>query len=334
MQQNFSAAIDRDRLRFILDHQAHLDRYLSPIADPRGKSVLLVGAGAGTEILWCLEQGAKSVTAIDVKPQPTLALEKALAGRNLRGDYQVVEMGIEDAGSLGRTYDLLISNNVFEHLPDVPKALEVCRQLARPGSGRIAIFSSPLFYSSYGSHLEHKPWEHLWAEPEELRQKLLDSGDLPEYHALTWADLPGFFHEIGLNRLTFDAFFDAVRGAGLLVLGMGTVKDRHVDQLGQYLPRLVPVCEAAGLSVSDLAIEGFWAELAPPEGATSDSYASLLEAQGHGHDIPHVLEELKGSRARVGELEDLLARVEKSPSLRLGRLLTAPLRFLRGHSPS
>lgn len=329
MQQDFSAAIDRDRLRFILDHQAHLDRYLSPIADPRGKSVLLVGAGAGTEILWCLEHGAESVTAIDVKPQPTTALEKALARRNVRGSYQVLEMGIEDAHTLGKTYDLLISNNVFEHLPDVPRALEVCRQLAHPGRGRIAIFSSPLFYSSSGSHLEHQPWEHLWANPEELREKLLRSGELPEYHALTWADLPGFFHEIGLNRLTFDDFLEATRGAGLVVLEMGLVKDRHADQLGEYLPRLLPICESAGLSVSDLAIEGFWAELAPPEGAASDTFYSLLETRGFGRDIPHVLEELEASRTRVRELEDLLSRVEKSPSFRLGRLLTAPLRFLR-----
>lgn len=329
MKQDFSAAIDRDRLRFILDHQAHCDRYLSPIADPRGKSVLLVGAGAGTEILWCLNRGAERVTAIDVKPQPTTALETAL-GENPRSDrWRVLEMGIEHASSLEETFDLVISNNVFEHLPDIPRALEVCRDLARPGSGRIAIFSSPLFYSSSGSHLSHQPWEHLWGDPDELREKLLGSGTLPEYHALTWADLPGFFHEIGLNRLTLATLFEAVRSAGLVTLEFGIVKDRNLDRLEEFLPRLAPVCRTAEISITDLAAEGFWIEMAAPADSPTDPLLSLLEARGFGHDLPRILAELTSSRERIRELEEVLFQVEKSPSFRLGRLLTAPLRGLR-----
>ncbi|MDA8019355.1 MAG: methyltransferase domain-containing protein [Thermoanaerobaculia bacterium] len=329
MQQDVSDAIERERLKFILDHQAHLERYLSPIADPEGKSVLVVGAGAGTEILWCLERGAASVTGIDLMPQSNHALEQALVQRSVSGDYRVLEMGVEEAGSLGQTFDLVLSNNVFEHLSDVPEALRVCRKLTRPGSGRVAIFSSPLFYSSPGSHLDHLPWEHLWGDPDRLRDRLLAEGGLPEYHALRRADLDGFFQEIGLNRLTLNGLLDAVRETGLLILDFGIVKDRHAAHLQEYLPKLEPVCTEMGISVTDLAVEGFWLEMAVPAEAPADALASLMEARGLGPDLRALVSEVTAARARAEQLEDLLARVEKSPSLRIGRMVTAPFRKLR-----
>ena len=327
MASDFSAAIDRDRLSFLLDQQAHCDRYLAPIADPRDKTVLVVGAGVGTEILWCLNRGAASVTGIDVKPQPNTALEKVL-GRKAQGTrYRVHELGIEDAESLDQTFDLVLSNNVFEHLPDVPRALEVCAALVRPGTGRLAIFSSPLFYSSAGSHLDHAPWEHLWGNPEDLRQRLLKGGDLPPYHALYWADLAGFFQEIGLNRLQVGDFWEGVRKAGLVVLDFGLVKDRHLSRLEEFQARLAPVCEAAEVTLTDLTVEGFWAEMAVPGVGTDDSYTSMQEAPGAGGAMSNVDNQVL--EERVQELEELIRGVERSASFRLGRLLTAPARRFR-----
>jgi SAM-dependent methyltransferase len=329
VEQDFSAAIDRDRLRFILDQQAHCDRYLASIADPKGKEVLVVGAGAGTDLLWCLKRGAASVTGIDIKPQPSTALEQALGSAADDGRYRVLEMGIEVAGILDQKFDLVISNNVFEHLPDVSRALEVCRDLVRPESGRIAIFSSPLFYSSRGSHLEHLPWEHLWGDPEELRQKLLKAGDLSEYHALHWADIPHFFEEIGLNRLCIVDFLAMVQKAGLVILDFGIVQDRHLGRLKEFHSRLAPVCEAAGVTVTDLTVEGFWIEMAVPSRGTDDSFPTPLEAGGSNQGPSSLIAGLPRSQERLRELEELLRDVENSVSLRLGRLLTAPFRKLR-----
>ena len=39
----------------------------------------------------------------------------------------------------------------------------------------MAIFSSPLYWSSQGSHLPHAPWEHLAPDREGLRRRLLAS---------------------------------------------------------------------------------------------------------------------------------------------------------------
>jgi len=329
VKQAFSVAIDRDRLQFILDQQAHCDRYLAPIADPQGKTVLVVGAGAGTEILWCLKRGAARVTGIDLKPQPCTALEKAL-GENARGKrFRVLEMRVEEADALDQKFDLVISNNVFEHLPDVPRALEVCRDLVRPGTGRLAIFSSPLFYSSAGSHLTHLPWEHLWGDPDDLRERLLKAGDLPEYHALYWADLPCFFQEIGLNRLRLVEFLESVRKAGLVVLEFGIVKDRHVGRFEEFAAQLAPLCEATEVTVTDLTVEGFWIEMAVPGEGTEDAFSSLLESSGSYHGCPSLVSDPLRSEERVRELEELLRGVEKSVSLRLGRMLTAPFRTLK-----
>src|SRR5215207_1000903 len=69
---------DEDRLRFIREGQRHCDYFLTPLADPRGKSVLVVGAGAGTEMLWAIKNGAREVVGIDVLAQRPAALEQAV----------------------------------------------------------------------------------------------------------------------------------------------------------------------------------------------------------------------------------------------------------------
>src|SRR5262245_20166996 len=65
---------DDDRLRFILAGQEHCDHFLTPLAAPAGRRVLVVGAGAGTEMLWCLRHGAREVVGIDVLEQSPRAL--------------------------------------------------------------------------------------------------------------------------------------------------------------------------------------------------------------------------------------------------------------------
>src|SRR5579885_2526779 len=100
---------DDERLGFILAAQEHCDHSLTPIADPAGKSVLVVGAGAGTEMLWCLRHGAREVLGLDVAPQSPAALSAAVARLGIGGEagaprFSILEMGIEEADSLGRRF--------------------------------------------------------------------------------------------------------------------------------------------------------------------------------------------------------------------------------------
>jgi SAM-dependent methyltransferase len=250
-----------ERLSFILEAQRHCDHFLTPIADPAGKSVLVVGCGAGTEMLWCLRRGAREVVGIDKAPQSAAALAAALRHLDLRpqGRWSMHRMAAEEAERLGRSFDLVLSNNVFEHLEALASAFGACARLVAPGSGRVAVFTDPLFFSSAGSHLPVRPWEHLWGREPEVRRRLLAEG-LGPHHPLSRMTLERYMgQEITLNRMRLVDFLAAVVSSGLVLLNLRLVRDRNLDQLGLYLER---VRAAAGdLSPADLAIEGIAAEL-------------------------------------------------------------------------
>ena len=335
---------DAERLRFILEGQRHCEHFLAPLADPRGKSVLVVGAGAGTEMLWCLRQGAREVVGIDILVQSPAALARAVEERGVQPvpPFSILPLRIEDAHTLGRRFDLVLSNNVFEHLGDLPRAFEVCASLVEPGTGRVAIFTDPLYYSSAGSHLPAEPWEHLGGAPEPLRQRLL--GAVPPYHALHRLDLPEYlFSEISLNRMRPGDLLDAVRASGLVVLNLRLLRDRRLQDLPACLDRLGAVCREEEVTVTDLAVEGIGIELmrlgesplAEPPVSTEEVREAVYRGglERRNHELEEALREAREEKKRalheIANLRRILVSVEESWSFRLGRLLTAPARWLR-----
>lgn len=332
---------DAERLRFILEGQRHCDHFLPPLADPRGKSVLVVGAGAGTEMLWCMRQGAREVVGIDILVQRPQALARAVEELGIRPapPFSILPLRIEEAHTLGRGFDLVLSNNVFEHLTDLKRAFEVCASLVEPGTGRIAIFTDPLYYSSAGSHLPVEPWEHLWEAPEALRTRLL--GAVPPHHALHRMDLREYlFSEISLNRMRLGDLLAALRASGLVMLNLRVLRDRHLKDLPACLDRLDRM---EGVTVTDFAIEGIGLELmrlgeSPlPEAPVSTeevreaAYRGGLERRNAEleESLRAAREAAQGARQESAELRRVLAAVEASWSFRLGRLLTAPARWVR-----
>ena len=254
---------EEERLRFILEAQQHCDHFLTPLADPAGRSVLVVGAGAGSEMLWCLRHGAREVVGLDPVPQPTIALERAARELGL-GEVRVsvLRLGIEQATELGRRFDLVLSNNVFEHVRDLGRAFAACARLVEPVTGRIAVFSSPLYYSSSGSHLPVAPWEHLWESGERLRERLLASGGLRPGHPLEDLDWDDYLErEISLNRTWLADLLAAARASGLVLLHLRLLPDRHLAQLPLYLERLASA-GVPGAAPADFALEGVALELA------------------------------------------------------------------------
>jgi SAM-dependent methyltransferase len=355
---------DEERLGFILAAQEHCDHFLTPLADPAGKSVLVVGAGAGTEMLWCLRHGAREVLGLDVVAQSPHALAAAIARLGLAADsrFSILELGIEKASSLGRRFDLVLSNNVFEHLPQLERAFEVCAGLVEPYRGRLAIFTDPLYYSSAGSHLPVEPWEHLWGEPRALRERLIAGGagaGLGAGHPLRTMDLDTYLHdEISLNRMRLGDFLEGARKAGLAILNLRLVRDRHLADVFKYRDKYGDRLPA--LSDTDLTIEGIAAEMVRLEGPpppdlppfytteevvlAAQAQAAYLERTRLGEALEaeerrglHLTEKLAEERLhgqdlqqKLDEVARVLAGVETSPSFRLGRMATAPLRWLRG----
>lgn len=330
------------RVQFILDGQQHCDHFLTPLADPAGKSVLVLGSGSGTEMLYCLRLGAREVVGIDISEQTPAALIGAAEslGLDVRGRFSMHRLPIEKAPTLERQFELILSNNVLEHVSDITNALRVCARMVKPGGGRVAIFTDPLYYSSLGSHLPVQPWEHLWGEPEKTRAACLAA--LPgnhAHHALQLMTLKEYlFEEITLNRMTIRDLVDAVVKSGLQILNMRLVRDRHTSLIPQYRERIKDV------SATDLSIEGVGLELfSIAEGTEAGSIVSreeALNAQRIGElewevetreaAIESHLAAIKRLEIELTERDKLIRSVEGSISFRLGRALTRPLRAIRG----
>jgi SAM-dependent methyltransferase len=343
---------EAQRLQFLLDGQQHADYFLTPLADPVDKTVLVLGAGAGTDVLWALRHGAREVVGIDVLEQDPAALHAAAARYGVDADRASFHcLDLTAAASLGRRFDLVLSNNVFEHVADLRGAFAACAQVVQPGHGRVAIFSAPFYYSSNGSHLPTEPWEHLWAEPAALRAKLLAGGRLPAGHPLEVLELPEYLdREICLNRARLSDYLDALRPSGLACLQLATVPDLATSQLPLYLDR---IRGALSLDVADLTTAGFGVELVLPSAAAAaaegGAYKPVVEARleeerrqnGERAGIAQRLidaekAEVAVLRERVAKLEQdlaqvqgVLAEVDASWSHRIGRMVTAPGRWVR-----
>jgi hypothetical protein len=228
---------------YIINSRKHSEFFLNEIADPREKSVLIVGSGWGTEILWCIEKGAKSVVGVDPAPRSMKPLNNILSDRYLIQRYTVHQALTEDIAAAGMKFDLVLSNNAFEHISDIHSCLGACKSVLKNEESRVAIFTDPLFYSSAGSHLPIEPWQHLWDSEEMFRNKVDD---------WLWTEYKY------LNKMTVTDFLNAIRVNNFSVLKMSTVKDRNLGLLQMYKSKIVNNIRVSDM---DLSIEGISIEL-------------------------------------------------------------------------
>jgi ubiquinone/menaquinone biosynthesis C-methylase UbiE len=235
----------------ILQFQGHCRRYLAPLLNPCGKSILVLGSGWGTEMLWCAEAGATEVVGIDPAPRGIDALKEVMRERAVHDPpiveyYRINSSRVPQA--VGRRFDAVLSNNVFEHIDDIEGTLRSLREILLPG-GRIAIFSAPLYYSSAGSHLRAlEPWQHLWAGPSQLETLLSEE---------QWK-----YMNRSLNRMTVERFLNAVQQAGLMALQLRLYPDRNLKRIGAYLPKIRDLVD---IYPFDLSVEGIGCELCFPD---------------------------------------------------------------------
>lgn len=224
---------------YIERFQPHCERHLAPLADPAGKRVLVLGSGWGTEVLWALRRGASFVLGVDPASRSGQPLEAALKKQAVSGGYEIRRATTLDLDQT-RDFDLILSNNVAEHIHGLKATMGSLRGLLRQ-NGRVAIFADPLFYSSMGSHLKVEPWQHLM---EDVRSLVPASG---------WEE-----YKYGLNRMTVTDFLGAVRESGLVLIKFSTVPDRNLRRLKLAVNKI-------GHYPMDLGLEGVSALAAFPE---------------------------------------------------------------------
>ncbi len=137
--------------------------FISPAAMMQGKTVLDIGSGAGGKTLYYATLGARRVCGVDVVPRYR---EEAAALAQAKGLADRAEFLCADATRLPfpeGTFDVVIANDVLEHVPDPEGLLRESYRVLRVG-GRSYI-NFPPYYHPYGAHLSDAigiPWVHAY----------------------------------------------------------------------------------------------------------------------------------------------------------------------------
>jgi SAM-dependent methyltransferase len=135
--------------------------------DFAGKDVMEVGSGLGCLTAAIALEGPASILGVDIWDLRVRNATRKIAQRfpelrNVRFDSTPTD---EMAGS--DRFDIIVSQNTFEHIDDIDGVLASFRRLLKPG-GRAYIGFCPLYHSPFGDHGELRspvklPWLHLLA---------------------------------------------------------------------------------------------------------------------------------------------------------------------------
>lgn len=170
--------------------------------------------------------------------------------------YDKIEFHVVDAQNLiyrDNLFDVVLSNNLLEHVRNPVKVLTECIRVARPG-GFVYITFDPVWTADSGSHFSHfveEPWAHLLLDADEFCEKMALAGAAPEA-------IHDFRHT--LNRLPA-SFYRDVFGRLLPEMNVrdytleswsGCVRNENLDH-----PNRLKASRRLGCDPDDLLIRGF-----------------------------------------------------------------------------
>ncbi|OEZ56204.1 ubiquinone biosynthesis O-methyltransferase [Duganella sp. HH105] len=174
--------------------------YARELAPAGARRLLDVGAAHG----WFLEAARDDFDVLGMEPDTAVARKTAARGLPIRSGF------FPDALEAGELFDVIVFNDVIEHIPDIESALAACRERLTPGG--ILILNLPnsrgFFYrlSKLFARLGWRaPFERLW-------QKGLPS---PHVHYFEAGNLSKLVSGQGLE-LRLKAELPAVRAKSML----------------------------------------------------------------------------------------------------------------------
>lgn len=135
-------SIDRRAFFDCIEHERYqLEPYIpgfARFADGRGKKVLEIGIGAGTDFINWVRHGAQAI-GVDLTEQGVDLTRERLRLEGLNAIVQVADA--EELPFADQSFDLVYSYGVLHHSPDTSKSIrEVHRVLKPGGSARIMIY--------------------------------------------------------------------------------------------------------------------------------------------------------------------------------------------------
>jgi SAM-dependent methyltransferase len=192
-----------------LSQCADLWRRLGVKPDFRGQSVLEVGSGLGFLSAHIAQAGAAQVLGVDIWAPRVAYATRKVAARFPELSHVQFDSTPTDQMPGSDQFDLIVSQNTFEHIGDIGAVLASFHRLLRPG-GRAYLGFSPLYHSPFGDHGELRapvrlPWLHLLAGRKRViaafnKANGLSVTTLPEcgYNGLKPADFRKAFAQSGM----------------------------------------------------------------------------------------------------------------------------------------
>jgi ubiquinone/menaquinone biosynthesis C-methylase UbiE len=194
----------------------------APKKSPHGVLVVGCGSAMGHDVGVWLENGVHRVHACDLIPQVEWPARATELSTRHSADVKIFACPAEDLAVADRTYDLVYSTTVFEHVKDIRKAVrESARALTDDGVSFHVI--GPLYFSHGGDHCisaygtEHG-YDHLLLDKTEYQKMVQDdqffAGTADPWQA-GWAKFGMFSYGKPMDYV--QAFADAFQRFRLIV---------------------------------------------------------------------------------------------------------------------
>ncbi len=190
----------------------------------KGKRVLDHGCGEGWQCVGMIHAGADYAVGLESNEKTLSAAREVITGEGLAGK---VEFFSSLPPALENSFDIVISQNCFEHYPDPEKALTEMRVALKEG-GRLYITFGPPWFAPYGSHMHfftRVPWVNiLFSECTVMNVR----GRFRNDGAKRYVEV-----ESGLNKMSLEKFKHGLQQAGLATTRTNYECFKGLDFLGR-----------------------------------------------------------------------------------------------------
>lgn len=215
------------------------------------KNVLEIGCGHGGICIFAALVGAKEVVGIDLS-DPALETanrlkEKIQAETGYSLNVSFKKMIAEDLEFEDGTLDVVIADNVFEHVNNIETVMRECSRVLAKG-GKIVVPNFPSFKSKFGPHVKYGirlPWVHVFFSEKTVVKVMhqLAEKDPQMYHfypglkngATTFQEVRAYKD---LNYISNKKFTNAANKTGFKVESLFVTRPRWAWLMMKALPFL------------------------------------------------------------------------------------------------
>ena len=187
--------VSSDPLRQLIAAYPHFETCLI------NKSVLDFGCAEGEQSRAMIKTGARTVHGIDIN---AAAIEVAVErGRGIPG------LTFSDRIPENAKFDVILSQNSFEHFIDAETTLRQMAAVLAPG-GKIFVTFGPPWYSPWGAHVQFfckVPWVHL----------LFSESTIATVRRMYRTDSASNYTEMGLAKMSLRKFKRLVSASGFSI---------------------------------------------------------------------------------------------------------------------